>query len=654
MLILLLTSCAADTSDTGDIPVEGRVRLVTDEHVALPFITLGQGLPQGTLSLTLDADRGSTTGVTITPSDDFNLVGDDGPLAAGETRTYTVRYSGDASIPLINYGHVTLAVEDESVDVTLSVVIGDPDLPDASWTADAWGERATLALPSAPFPYEGSAYDDPSVLVFVPDGLSDRGDLGVVTHLHGHNTTIDAIVAEQHLVEQHALSGRNAILIVPQGPVDAASGDFGRLAAPDGHANLVRDVLSVLYRDGVITRPNTDGVVLTAHSGGYLATAAILDAGGLPVTGVHLFDALYGERATFAAFAEGGGVFRSSYTATGGTTDENEALADDLAGAGLDVGTLSDVDLYAGPVGIAAMDAAHAACVSDERAYARWLATSGLPHRPSAAPELLSVVSDGDNAVVTWQADAGGEALRYRVEGSEDGSRWSFLTDTGETTTIVAATPWIRVRTTDVRYGESEPSDTYGGTGADWLVVDGFDRVLDGSWSEPVHPFAATVGNALGAYSVATNEAVASGAVRLSDYPRVLWLLGDEGTADRTFDPTERAAVQAYVDAGGTFVASGAEVAYATDPAWLDDVLHAALVSDDAATTTVEGWTVGDAYPEDYPDVLTGDEILWSWSTGGAAAVGWDGRVAVIGFGLENLSTRELTAAVAELVAWLE
>jgi len=654
MLILLLTSCAADKSDTGDGPVEGRIRLVADEHVALPFITLGQGLPQGTLSLTLDADRGSTTGVTITPSDDFTLVGDDGPLAAGETRTYTVRYAGDASHPLLNYGRVTLAVEDASVDVTLSVVIGDPDLPASSWTADRWGERATLALPSAPFPYEGSIYDDPSVLVFVPDGLSDRGELGVVTHLHGHNATLDAIVAEQYLVEQHALSGRDAILIVPQGPVDAASGDFGRLAEPDGHANLVRDVLSVLYRDGVITRPNTDGVVLTAHSGGYLATAAILDAGGLPVTGVHLFDALYGERAAFAAFAEAGGVFRSSYTATGGTDDENEALAASLTAAGLDVGTLADADLYTGPLSIAGVDATHAACVRDERAYARWLSASGLPHRPSAAPELLSVLSDGKTAVVTWRADASGDILRYRVEGSEDGNRWSFLTDTGETTTTVTATPYIRVRTTDVRYGDSEPSDTYGGTGADWLIVDGFDRVLDGSWTDPAHPFAATVGNALGAYSVATNEAVASGAVRLSDYPRVLWLLGDEGTADRTFDPTERAAVRAYVEAGGTFVASGAEVAYATDSAWLDDVLHASLVSDDAATGSVEGWTVGDAYPEDYPDVLSGDEVLWSWSTGGAAAVGWDHRVAVIGFGLENLSTADRAAAVADLLAWLE
>jgi hypothetical protein len=62
---------------------------------------------------------------------------------------------------------------------------------------------------------------------------------------------------------------------------------------------------------------------------------------------------------------------------------------------------------------------------------------------------------------------------------------------------------------------------------------------------------------------------------------------------------------------------------------------------------------VGARYPEDYPDVLAGDEVLWTWSTGGAAAVGWDGRIAVVGFGLENLDDADRTAALASLDAYL-
>lgn len=658
MLILFLSACSdkPDVPDSGTPPDDERFGFTADEHLALPFATAGDPAPSMALTVTSTSGRDAAGPATFTITGDFEVTGDTAPLGAGEARRYTVRYIGDTSTPVIATGAVAVRIEEQTVEVGLAAVLGDPALPDADWTGDDWGQQTTVALPSAPFPYEGASYDDASVMIFVPEGLADRGELGIVTHLHGHGAVLADLVRAQHLREQHALSGRDAVLIVPQGPVDAADGDFGRLAAPGGHAALVRDAVSVLYRDGRITHPGTGAQVLTAHSGGYLATAAIVDAGGLPVDAVHLFDALYGEADTFAAFAEAGGVLRSSYTESGGTDRENEALRDELLDAGVSVSaSFADDALPAYAVTIAAVDAAHADVVDDERSYARWLADSGLAHRPAAAPELLSALSDGVDTVVTWRADGGGEALRYKVEGSENGSRWSLLTDTGETTATVPLTPWVRVRTTDVRYGDSEPSDIYGATGADWLVVDGFDRVLDGSWRAPTHPFAATVGGALGASSVASNEAVASGAVRLTDYPRVVWLLGDEGLADRTFDAAERAAITAYLDAGGTLVVSGAEVAYASDADWLATVLHTTLVEDDAGTTTLDqGWTVGDAYPEDYPDVLAGDTVLWSWSTGGAAAVGWDHRVVVIGFGLENLSAGHLAAAVADVAAWLD
>ncbi|MDP2315205.1 MAG: fibronectin type III domain-containing protein [Pseudomonadota bacterium] len=652
----LLAACAEDKpGETGDPGVDGPFAMSGDEHLPLPFVTAGDDAPEATFTLTATGARGSDSDVSALVLGPFELEGETTPLGAGEARRYIVRYTGDTSEPSVGTGSVHFEADDQLVEVSLAAVVGDPALPDADWETDSWGTQATLGLPSAPFPYEDSPYDDASVLIFVPDGLADRGALGVVTHLHGHNATLADIVASQHLVEQHALSGRDAVLIVPQGPVEAEDGDFGRLAEPDGLATLVRDVVAVLYRDGVVTHPETGAVALTAHSGGYRATAAMVRSGGLPVTAVHLFDALYGDTDTFADFAEDGGTLRSSYTASGGTDLENESLRDDLGDVGVTVGeSFTDADLQTGPITVGPVDATHAGCVTDERAYARWLAESGLAHRPSAPPELLSVLSDGDSAVVTWRADGGGEPLRYKVEGSDDNSRWSLLTDTGETTASVPATAWVRVRTTDVRFGDSEPSDTYGGTGADWLVVDGFDRVLDGSYTAPTHTFAATVGAALGAYSVASNEAVASGAVRLADFPRVVWLLGDEGLADRTFDPAERAAVAAYVEAGGTLVVSGAEVAYATDPTWLADVLHAAFVSDNAGTGTVETWIVGAAYPEDYPDVLVGDTTLWSWETGGAAAVGWDQRVVVVGFGLENLSRAHLASAVASLEDWLD
>ena len=45
----------------------------------------------------------------------------------------------------------------------------------------------------------------------------------------------------------------------------------------------------------------------------------------------------------------------------------------------------------------------------------------------------------------------------------------------------------------------------------------------------------------LGGASSAGNEAVAEGAVSLLDYAGVVWLLGDESTADLTLDPAGQA-----------------------------------------------------------------------------------------------------------------
>jgi hypothetical protein len=651
--MLILLACTGPT-DTDTAVEEGRVTLAVDEHVALPYTVAGSAVPTETFSLSIGS-RSSTKDLRLTVEGDFAVDGDLGPLEANSTRTYTVRYTGDDAVPAIATGSATLSVEGSTVTVTLAAVVGDPALPDATWVSDGYGDEVTLALPSAPYPYQSEPYDDPSVFLFVPDGLSDHGALGVVTHLHGHSTNIGAVVPSMKLANQMALSGRDAVLIVPQGPVDAADGDFGRLDEPGGFADLVRDVVSVLYRDGYIARPTLGGITLTAHSGGYLATAAIVRDGGLPIGAVHLFDALYGESDTFADFAEAGGILRSAYTTGGGTDSENEALRAELERRGVVVAPdLSDASLASTTASISWVDATHAGCVTEERAWARWLAASGLPHNPLSPPELLGAVSDGEQVTVSWRYDAGEEDLRYRVEGSTDGSSFTLLTDTGESTAVVPNTPYIRVLTTDSRFGNSDPSDTYSAMGTDWLIVDGFDRVLDGSYDQPTHPFAAKLANAFGNASVASNEAVAAGLVSLSTFSRVVWMLGDESVHDRTFDAEEQVAIEDYVASGGTLVVTGSEVAYATDATWLDDTLHASLVSDDAGVVTVEGWTVGDAYTEDFPDVLDGDTTLWEWTSGGAAAVGYDNRVVVIGFGLENLPDGQLPAAVLSLDDYLE
>jgi hypothetical protein len=187
------------------------------------------------------------------------------------------------------------------------------------------------------------------------------------------------------------------------------------------------------------------------------------------------------------------------------------------------------------------------------------------------------------------------------------------------------------------------------------LIVDGFDRVLQGSWSEPTHDFAGRLGAALpDGFSVASNEAVMEGRVSLSDYPRVLWMLGDEGVADYTFEADERALIEDYLSGGGDLIVSGSEVGYATDGPWLSSVLHMTFVADDAEATQAGGFTFGVAYEEDYPDVLSSQTVIWEYSGGGAAACGYEGQIIVVGFPLETISDDELPQALSDLADWLE
>ena len=647
-----------DTStDTGVVPV---FTLSGPDSVALPYASTGAAAPSFTFTLQANGKSDSDAGLAVTVDGPFTLTLQDSPLAVDEGRTGTITYSGDMATPALTTGSLTITVDQATLTIGLAAVIGDADIGPATWDTDEWGACTTLDLPSAPFPHSGRSYTDSSVRICVPTGLSDRGNIGVITHFHGWNATIDEVDADQELHAQASLSGRDAIFILPQGPVEAEDGDFGRLDEANGLADLVRDAISVLYRDGVVMQPVIGLVVLSSHSGGYGAVANVIQHGGLPISAVHLYDSMYGDEDTFAEFAQSGGVLRSSYTSGGGTDDVNRETASRLSAAGLSVGASFFEDtLRASPVTIGFIDSSHGDCLADDQSYARWLAASGLPRIPTAPPELLAIV--GGRAEARWRADGD---LTVQVEGSTDAERWTVLETATGTSASVPAYPFLRLMTEapdaadTPDAADARPSRVYGAsdTGAEvWLIVDGFDRIFGGSWRQPTHDFAALLGNSLNAsWRAASNEAVAEGVVQLSSYTRVLWLLGDESTADRTFDAREKSAIDGYLLGGGKLVVSGSEVGYATAGSWLSSSLHASYVSDDAGSNVVEDWTLGVTYPEDFPDVLAGSEVIWRYGTGATAAVGWNQQVVVVGFALETLGAADRADALAELGRWLD
>jgi hypothetical protein len=212
--------------------------------------------------------------------------------------------------------------------------------------------------------------------------------------------------------------------------------------------------------------------------------------------------------------------------------------------------------------------------------------------------------------------------------------------------------------------------------GADILVVDGIDRVVDGSWSGLAHELAARVGSAAGAVHTVTNEAVTEDSFVMEPYRVVIWLVGDDSTDDHTFTAAERAAIDAYLEDGGHIILSGSEIGYELGPTtagaqWLARVAGAVHASDDADLTSVAGAgalaaipsvAFGGAaapYAEEFPDTFTttggGAVVLRYGGSGGpAAAVGIAGRAVIVGFPLETIeSAAQLDAVVDALVAFV-
>ncbi len=211
------------------------------------------------------------------------------------------------------------------------------------------GESLTVRMKSAPLPhpkraqghtYDGKSYPeaqhyrDSSVMIFLPKSFHPAKALDVVVYLHGWNNCIDTANAQFRLAEQFAESGRNAVLVFPEGPRFAPDSFGGKLEDSCGLQRLLAETLETLRRTKNI-RARLGNVILAGHSGAYRGMAYMLLRGGVPVREVWLFDALYGQTEKFAHWLETDckrlrGRFVNIYTDGGGTKAETEKLMEDL------------------------------------------------------------------------------------------------------------------------------------------------------------------------------------------------------------------------------------------------------------------------------------------------------------------------------------
>jgi len=205
---------------------------------------------------------------------------------------------------------------------------------------------------------------------------------------------------------------------------------------------------------------------------------------------------------------------------------------------------------------------------------------------------------------------------------------------------------------------ESLPSDGYGIYRNDRrqkvLIVDAFDRTSSstGSWGHTYHDFSVTHARALQVlkipFETVPNEAVINGFITLDDYAAVIWISGDESTADETFNSSEQNLINTYLKQGGQLFVSGSEIGWdldykgeTADRSFYNNFLKADYVEDDAGSYTVNGsdslfaglvlhYDDGShgVYQEDYPDAIkavNGSQNALTYANGKIAAVHFSG-----------------------------
>lgn len=218
------------------------------------------------------------------------------------------------------------------------------------------GTTITLTLEHAPFPCRGEPYKDATTLVYVPSHfrLPANKAIDVLVHFHGHSTNVHQAIREHQLREQLLDSKQNAILVLPQGPLNAASGSAGKFGHKKGFVKFLTDLRRTLQsrkisrRLGRATvrhgRARIGRVALSAHSGGYHAAALCLERGGYEVNEVYLFDSLYGDRERFAKWVLEGKRKRGRarhklvcYYGWGKVAEQSKRLMRELSAGGVEV-----------------------------------------------------------------------------------------------------------------------------------------------------------------------------------------------------------------------------------------------------------------------------------------------------------------------------
>lgn len=274
------------------------------------------------------------------------------------------------------------------------------------------------------------------------------------------------------------------------------------------------------------------------------------------------------------------------------------------------------------------------------------VSTTDIDLVPPAAPTLKYVKKDSTNYfTIAWETPTDPDLKGFRLYYSIDGSSYNLRDNEAVLTSLINSKTYF--------YNQSNPlflklyavdtapttnvsvqSDVYGirmlNDNKKILIVDGFDRYSgSGSWAYPYHDFVVSHAKSFNlSFESCSNEQIINGTIDLNNYQLVIWILGDESTADQTFSAVERTKVAAYLENGGKLFVSGSEIAWELEGAssattqqtqFLRTYLKAKYIADDSNIYGVYGVdstefaglgfgygivSNGSPYLEDYPDII--------------------------------------------------
>ncbi|EFK96785.1 conserved hypothetical protein, partial [sediment metagenome] len=176
-------------------------------------------------------------------------------------------------------------------------------------------------------------YSDSTVVIFIPKGYKPKTENDFVIHFHGWYNNVDSVLNKFKLIEQFYASGKNAILIVPQGPKNAPDSFGGKLEEKNKFRDFINEITEILHQKKVIRSKSVGKILLSGHSGAYRVISFILMRGGITedIKEVFLFDGLYGQIEKYTYWLDHyNGKFINIYTKDGGTKDQSENLMECL------------------------------------------------------------------------------------------------------------------------------------------------------------------------------------------------------------------------------------------------------------------------------------------------------------------------------------